>query len=163
MLLMDTDLHAFQGLITGYSVFFDGLASSFTVSHRRSMLTASNNMQEEHVRLQVVQHDGHSQLIAIFSGFALGRCINIPLTANDTFESSNKSGKHYTRLVDAKFNLKSEKSIDWEFICLDDVTKVNKQEDIIIGFETEKERDLFASALPASSVKSSRLSSFIKK
>ncbi|MCJ1244666.1 hypothetical protein MMC30_001865 [Trapelia coarctata] len=161
--LSSQNSNAFQALVTGFSVKFDGSASSLAISRRRMVVPIHKHLEANNVRLQVVRRDGSTQLLAIFQNFALGRCMNFALKGTDVFESFNRSGKFYVRLVDAKFSMpKSEKEEGWEFLCLDIVDYSSEHDDIVIGFETEAERDRFGLTLPASIAKLSKMASLRK-
>ncbi|MCJ1394348.1 hypothetical protein MMC18_007226 [Xylographa bjoerkii] len=157
------DLHQFQALVTGFSVVFDGFASSFSISRRRKGIPINKHMEALRARLQIVRQDKNIQLIAFFQDFSLGRSMNFVLRGIDTYEAFTRSEKHYIRFVDAKFSaLKDDKHHDWEFVCLDLLEYAGEHDDIVIGFDTEEQQDEFGRALPASIGKASRMTSFMK-
>lgn len=69
--------------------------------------------------------------------------MNFVLRGTDFYESFSRSGKYYIRFVDAKFAMpKTEKQIDWEFVCLDILEYAAEHDDIVIGFDTEAGKSL---------------------
>ncbi|MCJ1403843.1 hypothetical protein MMC11_007066 [Xylographa trunciseda] len=157
------DLHTFQALVTGFSVVFDGFASSFSISRRRKGLPMSKHMESLRTRLQIVQQEKNTQLVAFFQDFPMGRSMNFILRGVDVYEAFTRSQKHCIRFVDAKFAaLKDDKHHDWEFVCLDVLDYAAEHDDIVIGFDTEDQRDEFGRALPASIGKASRITTLLK-
>ncbi|MCJ1421629.1 hypothetical protein MMC32_007995 [Xylographa parallela] len=157
------DLHRFQALVTGFSVLFDGFASSFSISRRRKGIPMNKHMEALRARLQIVRQEKNLQLVAFFQDFPLGRSMNFVLRGVDNYEAFTHSGKYCIRFVDAKFTaLKDGTHHDWEFVCLDLLDYAGEHDDIVIGFNTEEQRDEFGRALPASVGKASRMTSFMK-
>ncbi|KAI9650495.1 hypothetical protein NHQ30_000511 [Ciborinia camelliae] len=99
------ELHLFQAVLTGFTVAFDGRASSFNISRRRMVVPIYKKLDAAITRLQLVQKEKVVQLLAFFENFSHGDCMSFPLKSTDTFESSNKSGKFSLRIVDAKFSM----------------------------------------------------------
>ena len=92
-------------------------------------------------RILIIHDDATSttQLVAVLEDFSLGRCMNFVLRSTDAFEPFSKSGKHYIRLVDAKFAMpKSEREAGWRFVCLDTPMYPAEHDDVVVGFESEE-------------------------
>ncbi|CRG91567.1 Protein stoned-B [Talaromyces islandicus] len=143
-------LHAFQEIITGYRVVYDGMAVSFAISRRRMVVPIHKKWEASSVRLQLVRQNKTVQLLAFFGNdFSHGKCMNFVLKGTDTYESANRSGKIGVRIVDAKFALpKREEEEASRFVCLDMPEYPSEHDDITISFESEQERTKFHSALP---------------
>jgi hypothetical protein len=135
------ELHLFQAALTGFTVLYDGLASSFNISRRRMVVPIYKKWDAATTRLQIVQKDKVVQLVAFFENFSHGDCMNFALKSTDLFESSNKSSKFSLRIVDAKFAMPKAKSetggVDHQFICLDMPEYPGEHDDITIVFDTE--------------------------
>jgi hypothetical protein len=136
------DLHLFQTALTGFSISFDGKASSFNISRRRMMVPIYKKWDAVTTRLQLVQREKVVQLVAFFENFSHGDCMNFTLKSTDVFETSNKSGKFSLRIVDAKFALPKghgdgEAEIDKGFVCLDMPDYPGEHDDITIVFDNE--------------------------
>ncbi|OTB02306.1 hypothetical protein M426DRAFT_24787 [Hypoxylon sp. CI-4A] len=157
------DLHAFQGGITGYSVLFDGIASSLNISRRRMVVPIHKKWEAGTTRVQVVQQDKTVQLLAFFEDWHHGQCMGFVLKGTDVFESFNRNGKAGLKLAEAKFPLPrvtQENGADIDdtaFLCLDMPDFAGEHDDITILFDDNMERDRLCSVLPAP-VKGSRLS-----
>ncbi|KAH8602679.1 hypothetical protein B0O99DRAFT_679669 [Bisporella sp. PMI_857] len=136
------ELHGFQEAVTGYSVAFDGIASSFNISRRRMVVPIYKKWEAMTTRLQIVKRDTQTQLLAFFENFHHGGCMNFVLKSTDFFEISGKSGKWALRIVDAKFALPkghgdADAGIEKEFVCLDSPEYPSEHDDITIVFEQE--------------------------
>ena len=132
-------LHSFQTMVTGFKVLFDGPASNFTISHRRSVLPIHKQREASSARLQVIKQDKVVQLVAFFKDFSHGTCMNFVLKVTDVFERFSKSGIFYLRIADAKFALpKGEEEKTRDFVCLDMPEYPGEHDDITIGFESEQ-------------------------
>ncbi|KAI8628024.1 hypothetical protein F5Y19DRAFT_150480 [Xylariaceae sp. FL1651] len=157
------DLHAFQMGLTGYSVLFDGVASSLNISRRMMVVPIHKKWEAGTTRIQVVQQDKTMQLLAFFEDWHHGQCMGFVLKGTDVFESFGRSGKAGLKLADAKFPLPrvpadgATKTDDMAFLCLDMPDYAGEHDDITILFDDSLERDRLCSVLPAP-VKGSRLS-----
>ncbi|KAK5724166.1 hypothetical protein LTR17_013547 [Elasticomyces elasticus] len=157
------DLHAFQASITRYEVTYDGVASTFGISHRMNMVPIYQKKQASNVRLQVVQHANITQVLAFMEDFTLADAMCFQIRSTDTFErikGDSKSKKWALKFVDAKFKLPQkpqDKSSDIDpsertrrrFVNLEGLDYAEEHDDITVGFDTEEARDKFAEALPA--------------
>lgn len=133
------DLHSFQATITGFSVLFDGLASHFAISRRRTVVSVHKKWEASSARLQILKHDKSVQLVGFFRDFSHGTCMNFVLKVTDVFETFGKAGLFFLRIVDAKFALpKMPDDEGSEFICLDMPEYPSEHDDITIGFDNEK-------------------------
>ena len=133
------DLHNFQAMITGFKVLFDGPASNFAVSHRRSVLPIHKQREANSVRLQIIKQDKVVQLVAFFKDFSHGTCMNFVLKGTDVFETFSKSGTFYLCMADAKFALpKGVEEKTRDFVCLDTPEYPGEHDDIMIGFDSEQ-------------------------
>ncbi|CAG7919512.1 unnamed protein product [Penicillium olsonii] len=146
------DLHAFEAAVTGFKVLYDGMASSFSISRRRSMVPIYKKWEASLARVQIVRQEKVVQLLAFFGEFQHGTCMNFVLKGTDIMESFGRSGKFGIRMVDAKFALprKDEDPVS-NFVCLDMPEYPIEHDDIAITFETEAARATFKAALPGSS------------
>lgn len=158
------DLHAFQNGMTGYTVLFDGVASSLNITRRRMVVPVHKKWESGTARIQVAHHplDGTVQLLAFFEDWVHGHCMGFVLKGTDVYEASGKMGKAAIKFVEAKFPLPkggdgSEKGDEDHFLCLDMPDYAGEHDDISIVFEDEGERDKLCAVLPAP-VKGARLS-----
>ena len=133
------DLHSFQAMLTGFHVLYDGLASTFSISRRRTVVPVHKRWEASTPRLQIVKQDKTVQLVAFFKDFSHGSCLNFALKITDSFETYARSGVSFLRIVDAKFALpKDESNPARDFICLDMPDFPSEHDDIIIGFDDEQ-------------------------
>ncbi|KAK7742172.1 hypothetical protein SLS62_010824 [Diatrype stigma] len=157
------DLHAFQAGLTGYTVLFDGIASTLNISRRRMVVPIHKKWDAGTTRIQVVQQDKTIQLLAFFEDWHHGQCMGFVLKGTDVFESINRNGKVGLKLCEAKFPLPrvapegTPNSDDMAFLCLDMPDYAGENDDVSILFEDSMERDRLCSVLPAP-VKGSRRS-----
>lgn len=136
------DLHSFQAALTGFSVLFDCMATSFHISRRRMVVPIYKKWNAATTRLQLVHREKVTQLVAFFENFNHGDCMNFALKSTDIFESNSRSGKFSLRIVDAKFAMpkargEGEAAADSGFVCLDMPDYPGEHDDITIGFENE--------------------------
>jgi len=137
------ELHRFQSALTGFSILFDGIASSLNISRRRMVVPIYKKWDAMTTRLQVVQREKVVQLVAFFENFSHGNCMNFALKSTDTFETSSRSGKYSLRIVDAKFAMpkprgEGDRSLEHEFVCLDMPEYPAEHDDITIVFDNEE-------------------------
>ncbi|KAK1769838.1 hypothetical protein QBC33DRAFT_512519 [Phialemonium atrogriseum] len=159
------ELHRFQTAVTGFNVLFDGIASAFAISRRRMVVPIHKKWEAGATRIQVIQQDGVTQLLAFFEDFAHGKCMSFMLKGTDVFEAFGKTGKAGVKFDDAKFPLPkmlgdaddAQAVADAAFVCLDMPELPGEHDDISITFESEADRDNLIKCLPAP-VKTSRLS-----
>ncbi|KAK4680907.1 hypothetical protein QC764_102880 [Podospora pseudoanserina] len=160
------DLHTFEMAITGFKVLFDGIAATFAISRRRMVVPIHKKWEASATRIQVVQQEGITQILAFFSDFSHGQCMGFSLKGTDVFESFGKQGKAGLKIVDAKFPLPkvlqagmdgAQDAADAAFLCLDLPELPGEHDDISIVFEDEAERDKLAACLPAPVKGGSRL------
>ncbi|KAJ5975027.1 hypothetical protein N7481_008734 [Penicillium waksmanii] len=153
-------LHAFEQAVTGFSVIYDSIASSFTISRRRSMVPIYKKWEASLARVQIVKQEKVVQLLAFFQDFHHGSCMNFVLKGTDHIESFGRSGKFGIRIVDAKFALpKKDDDPGSAFVCLDMPEYPIEHDDIAITFDSEAERTNFKVALPGSVREPSRMGS----
>jgi hypothetical protein len=136
------DLHLFQAALTGFSVNFDAIATSFNISRRRMVVPIYKKWDAETTRVQIVQKEKVVQLIAFFENFSHGDCMNFALKSTDVFETSARHGKYLIRIVDAKFALPKSQgdgqpSTNSRFACLDIPEYPGEHDDITIVFDNE--------------------------
>ncbi|KAE9381341.1 hypothetical protein N431DRAFT_322747 [Stipitochalara longipes BDJ] len=158
------ELHLFQGALTGFSILFDGIASSFNISRRRMVVPIYRKWDAMTTRLQIVQKETVVQLVAFFENFSHGDCMNFTIKSTDTFEASSRSGKYSLRIVDAKFAMpksrgEGESDIEHKFVCLDMPEYPGEHDDITIVFDNEEDREALIKVLPAPVKAASRMSS----
>ncbi|KAL2144779.1 hypothetical protein VTI28DRAFT_8541 [Corynascus sepedonium] len=158
-------LHTFETAITGFKVLFDGTASAFAISRRRMVVPIHKKWEAGATRIQVVQQDGVSQLLAFFEDFSHGQCMGFHLKGTDVFEAFGRSGKAGLKIDDAKFPLPktlapdvdgAQQAADAAFLCLDLPELPGEHDDISILFDSEAERDKLIACLPAP-VKATRM------
>jgi hypothetical protein len=143
-----SDSHNFQTMVTGFSVLFDKVVSSFAISRRRMVVPISKRWEASSIRLQVIQQDKTVQLVAFFKDFSHGSCMNFALRFTDMFETFSKTGLFYLRIVDAKFALpKGREDQSREFVCLDAPGYPSEHDDVMIAFDDEQGMLLQACAL----------------
>lgn len=150
------DLHAFQKSITGFTVKFDGVASSFIIARRRptGMLSLHKRLEAGSTRIQVVGDENAkvTQLLAFFEDFPAADSIGFMLKGVDVFEKvelkgeKGGGGRFGVRLVDAKFSLPLQKgkdeskdaAVQRRFVCLDMPEYPREDDDVTIGFDDER-------------------------
>ncbi|KAK8151677.1 hypothetical protein IWX90DRAFT_206455 [Phyllosticta citrichinensis] len=172
-------LHKFQLAVTGFQVKYDGVASTLAISRRRMVVPIYKRWEACTVRIQIIQQANVTQLLAFMEDFSHADAMNFQLKSMDVFEivelkgSKGERGRFGLRLVDAKFHLPRERKKDEmplsdvdaakrRFACLDMPEYPGEHDDITLGFETDAERERFASALPAAT-QLARLISFKRK
>ena len=133
------DLHSFQAMLTGFHVLYDGLASTISISRRRTVVPMHKHWEASTPRLQIVKQDKIVQLVVFFKDFSHGTCMNFALKMTDSFETFARSGISFLRIVDAKFSLpKDESNPAKDFVCLDMPDFPSEHDDIVIGFDNEQ-------------------------
>ncbi|KAI5310528.1 hypothetical protein KEM55_005791 [Ascosphaera atra] len=153
------ELHEFEHALTGFNVLFDGLASVLTISRRRMVVPIYKKWEALGVRLQIVQQEKAIQLLAFFSDFAHGKCMNFAIKGTDVFETVSRSGKYGVRIVDAKFPLPKRagqpvgedstlRTGEEEYLCLDLPDFPSEHDDIMIWFDDEQVWKEFQTAVP---------------
>ncbi|CAI7578038.1 unnamed protein product [Penicillium discolor] len=154
------DLHAFEAAVTGFQVLYDGMATSFTISRRRSMVPIYKKWEAALARVQIVRQEKVVQMLAFFGDFQHGTCMNFVLKGTDIMESFGRSGKFGIRMVDAKFALpKKDDNPASDFVCLDMPEYPIEHDDLTVTFDTEASRASFKAALPGSVREPSRMGS----
>lgn len=150
------DLHAFQAAVTGFTVLFDGMASTFAIARRRMVVPIHKKWEAGATRVQVVQQEGVTQLLAFFDDFHHGHCMGLVLKGTDVFETSGRAGKAGLKIVDAKFPLPrvadegaAATPPDVAFVCLDYPDLPGEHDDISIIFESEAGKSKSQSPLAA--------------
>ncbi|KAJ4351948.1 uncharacterized protein N0V89_007293 [Didymosphaeria variabile] len=164
------DLHAFQLAVTGFSVRFDGIASTLSIARRRMVVPIYKQWTANTIRIQIVEQDNIVQLLAFFEEFSHADAMNFQLKPQDEFQKTDKGGKSSVRLVDCKFALPVEERkgegkmgkeegrlTGWagmkrRFVCLDQIEYPGEHDDIVISFDSQETRDKFAEALPSATV-----------
>ncbi|KAJ5893125.1 hypothetical protein N7504_009816 [Penicillium tannophilum] len=154
------DLHSFEEAVTGFRVIYDGNASCFAISRRRSVVPIYKKWEANLARIQIVKQEKIVQLVAFFSDFQHGTCMNFILKGTDHIESFGRSGKFGIRIVDAKFALpKKDDDAASNFVCLDMPEYPIEHDDLTITFDSEVDRTNFKVALPGSVREPSRMGS----
>jgi hypothetical protein len=136
------DLHVFQAAVTGFNVHFDGFAESFSISRRRTVVPIHKKWEASLTRIQVLQHNKVMQIAAFFDDFSHGECMNFIVKVTDVFESFNRSGKFYLRIVNAKFAVPKGGDENYDdddkgFVCLDMPEYPGEHDDITVTFDSE--------------------------
>ncbi|EME46173.1 hypothetical protein DOTSEDRAFT_70236 [Dothistroma septosporum NZE10] len=154
------DLHTFQTAITGCTVRFEGLAATFAIARRRMVVPIYKKWEASNVRMQMVSKESVVNLVAFMDDFSHADSLCFQVKTTDTFElikGDDKKKKWGVKLVDAKFSLPSQEKgeiseegrLRRRFVNLEGLDYAEEHDDITIGFDTEKDRDRFAQALPA--------------
>jgi hypothetical protein len=142
------ELHQFQEALTGYRVVFDGFASAFSIARRRMVVPIHKKWEAGPTRIQVVQQDRVTQMLAFFDEFSHGKCLSLTLKGTDQYEAFGKRPKAGVKFEDAKFPLPKmpsegqdassiEATVDTAFVCLDLPELPGEHDDISIIFEDE--------------------------
>jgi hypothetical protein len=140
------DLHNFETAITGFKVLYDGVAVAFAIARRRMVVPIHKKWEAGSTRIQVVQQDGVTQLLAFFEDFTHGQCMGFALKGTDVFETFSRSGKAGLKIDDAKFPLPKPSSGEMDnpqamaeaaFVCLDLPELPGEHDDISILFDSE--------------------------
>ncbi|KAL4943471.1 hypothetical protein BDV06DRAFT_211041 [Aspergillus oleicola] len=135
-------LHEFEKAVTGFTVLFDSVASSFMISRRRMVVPIVKKWESSMARIQIVRQDKVVQLIAFLNDFSHGKCLNFVLKGTDLLEAFNRGGKYGVRIVDAKFALpKTDDDPSSDFVCLDMPEYPSEHDDITIAFDSEAAND----------------------
>jgi hypothetical protein len=114
------------------------VAASFAISRRRTVVPIHKKWETNSARIQVVQQNKTLQLLAFFSEFSHGTCMNFILKSTDTYETFSRSGKSGLRIVDAKFALpRTDEDNTSRFVCLDSPDYPLEHDDISITFESQ--------------------------
>ena len=151
------DLHAFQLCITGFTVQYDGLGSTFGISRRRMVVPIYKKWEASNVRLQVVSKDTVFQILAFMEDFSHADAMCFQVKSTDNIEKVKGDGKHKKwaiKLVDAKFSLPSqekgemdtEEALRRRFVNLEGLDYAEEHDDITIGFDTEDGNSPFPSS-----------------
>lgn len=114
------------------------MATSFTISRRRSMVPIYKKWEAALARVQIVRQEKVVQMLAFFGDFQHGTCMNFVLKGTDIMESFGRSGKFGIRMVDAKFALpKKDENPASNFVCLDMPEYPIEHDDLTVTFDTE--------------------------
>lgn len=114
------------------------MATSFTISRRRSMVPIYKKWEAALARVQIVRQEKVVQMLAFFGDFQHGTCMNFVLKGTDIMESFGRSGKFGIRMVDAKFALpKKDDDPASNFVCLDMPEYPIEHDDLTVTFDTE--------------------------
>jgi hypothetical protein len=158
------DLHAFQTAITGFTVRYDGLASTLAISRRMMVVPIYHKWAATNVRIQIVANAQNTviKLLAFMEDFAHAEALCFQVKTTDVFETIKGDGKHKKwaiKMVDAKFTLPTSQGKDEQFspeekaarrfVNLEGLDYAQEHDDITVGFESQEARDDFAKALPA--------------
>lgn len=171
------DLHIFQRAITGFTVCFDGIASTFGISRRRMVVPIYKKWEAADVRVQILAKDGVVQICAFMQDFKPADALCFRVKSTDVFEAFGGKKSFGVKIVDAKFTLPKEEEREEPkrlFVNLEGLEYAEEHDDISVGFEREDGmfdlclsftvlmltydavRDSFASALPAATTTVSR-------
>lgn len=137
-------LHEFQEALTGFSVLFDGIATTFAISRRRMVVPIYKKWEATGSRIQVVQSENIIQVLVFFEDFHHGESMSFPLKPTDIFESVTRNRLVGVKIDDAKFPLPKmpgdddESADDGAFVCLDLPEIPGEHDDITILFEGEE-------------------------
>jgi hypothetical protein len=99
------EMHTFLSALTSHDILYDGVASTFSISHRRSMVPVTKKREAVHPRILVLGKSGVVQVVVFFEDFAMGECMRFGVRATDVLELSGKGGRCGVKFVDAKFAL----------------------------------------------------------
>lgn len=140
-----SDLHIFQMAITGFSVLFDCMVSSFSISRRRRMIPYRKEWTPPHTRVQILKRGSFVQLVAYFEGFKHGKCMSFALKETDVYHTLAKGC--LLKLVDAKFSLpvavqEGMREEELGFACLDVMEYPGEHDNIVISFNSDLGKSL---------------------
>lgn len=148
-----TDLHAFEAAITGFTVRYDGLASSLAISRRMMVVPIYHKWAASDVRIQIVANAQNTviQLLAFMEDFAHAEALCFQVKTTDVFETIKGDGKNKKwaiKMVDAKFTLppiqgkdeqfSPEEKAKRRFVNLESLEYAQEHDDITVGFETQE-------------------------
>ena len=145
------DLHAFQTAITGSIVLYDGMASTFSIARRRSVVSVRHKWQASSVRVQIVQQGSVTRVLAFMEDFSHAEAMCFETRSSETFETVKGDGKGKdwaVRLVDAKFSLPvetkektelgSEEKVRRRFVNLEGLEYAEEHDDVTVAFGCEE-------------------------
>jgi hypothetical protein len=147
------DLHAFEAAITGFTVRYDGLASTLAISRRMMVVPIYHKWAASNVRIQIVANLQNTviQLLAFMEDFAHAEALCFQVKTTDVFESIKGDGKNKKwaiKMVDAKFTLPPTQGKDEQFspeekakrrfVNLEGLDYAQEHDDITVGFETQE-------------------------
>jgi ribosomal protein L34 len=147
------DLHAFQTAITGFTVRYDGLASTLAISRRMMVVPIYHKWAATNVRIQIVANAQNTviKLLAFMEDFAHAEALCFQVKTTDVFETIKGDGKHKKwaiKMVDAKFTLPTSQGKDEQFspeekaarrfVNLEGLDYAQEHDDITVGFESQE-------------------------
>lgn len=146
-----SDLHMFLRAITGHVVHYDSASSKNTTIHiprPRSVLAPGKTYQPSHARIQLLSGRKGTRLHAFLVNT---RCVVVELQAWDKFElAETKDVVAAVKIVEARFaQISGDTGGGPEgFINLDCEDYIGEREDLLIGFQEDKDREEFSKELP---------------
>jgi hypothetical protein len=147
------DLHAFETAITGFTVRYDGLASTLAISRRMMVVPIYHKWAATKVRIQIVANQQNTvfQLLAFMEDFAHAEALCFQIKTTDVFETIKGDGKNKrwaVKMVDAKFTLpppqgkdeifSPEEKAKRRFINLEGLDYAQEHDDITVGFDSQE-------------------------
>lgn len=147
------DLHAFEAAVTGFTVRYDGLASTLAISRRMMVVPIYHKRAASNVRIQIVANAQNTviQLLAFMEDFAHAEALCFQVKTTDVFETIKGDGKNKKwaiKMVDAKFTLPPPQGKDEQFspeekakrrfINLEGLDYAQEHDDITVGFESQE-------------------------
>lgn len=165
-----SDLHAFQTAITGWSILYDGTASTFGISRRMMVVPIHTKWTASNVRIQIVTRDTVTKVLAFMEDFGHTDAMVIRVKSTDIFETIKGDGKGKkwgVKMVDAKFSLPAkeerkerekggpgldggELAVRRRFVNLEGLDYAGEHDDLAVGFETEDGKLLLSSSSSSS-------------
>lgn len=144
------DLHSFEKAVTGFKVLYDGIASSFSIPRRKPGSVVAKNMESREARVQIVERERVTQLIAFFHEYILADSMNFELKRTDQFDrTESKTLGFGIKMVDAKFSLPGSgkddpvkdgavRDVSAKYTAFDTNEYAAEHDDITISFRTEQ-------------------------
>jgi len=147
------DLHAFEAAITGFTVRYDGIASTLAISRRMMVVPIYHKWAASNVRIQIVANAQNTviQLLAFMEDFAHAEALCFQVKTTDVFETIKGDGKNKKwaiKMVDAKFTLPAPQGKDEQFspeekatrrfVNLEGLDYAQEHDDITVGFESQE-------------------------
>lgn len=134
------ELHYFQSGLTGFRILFDDVATAFSISRRRMVVPIHKKWEAGATRIQVVQQEKVTQLLAFFEDFSHGQCMSFVLKGTDTYEAFGRGSRVGIKFDDAKFPLPAEgaQPTDAAFVCLDMPELPGEHDDILVLFDNDQ-------------------------
>ena len=144
------DLHIFERAVTGFRVIYDGVVSSFSIPRRKPGSVVAKHLESTAARVQIVEREKVTQLIAFFHDYVLADSINFEIKRTDQFDRTDSKTLGFgVKMVDAKFSLPGSgkddpikdgavRDVSAKYTAFDTDEYAAEHDDITISFKTEQ-------------------------